>query len=331
MIRFGVIGTNTITEKFIKGASLNKDFKLTAIHSRTQERGRAFAEKYNVNVVFTELEDMAKSSIVDAVYIASPNALHSKQAITLLQHRKHVLCEKAVASNLKELVETIKTARENKVLFMEAIMTIALPNFKVIKDNLHKIGTIRRYFGNYCQYSSRYDKYKEGIVLNAFDPRLSNGSLMDIGVYCIHPLVQLFGKPNKLKANGLLLESGVDGQGSILFQYENMDGIIMYSKIANSYIPSEIQGELGNIVIDSINTPSNIKIYYKDGDVEDLSVPQLEDSMYYEVSEFIDLIKAGKIESPIITHQASMDVMSIMDEARSQIGLFFPADREEQH
>ncbi|HBG16142.1 MAG TPA: oxidoreductase [Firmicutes bacterium] len=331
MIRFGVIGTNTITEKFIKGASLHKDFKLTAIYSRTQERGKAFADKYNVKDVFTELEDMAKRSSVDAVYIASPNALHSKQAITLLQNKKHVLCEKAVASNLKELVETIKTARENKVLFMEAIMTIALPNFKVIKDNLHKIGTIRRYFGNYCQYSSRYDKYKEGIVLNAFDPRLSNGSLMDIGVYCIHPLVQLFGKPNKLKANGLLLESGVDGQGSILFQYENMDGIIMYSKIANSHLPSEIQGELGNIVIDSINTPSNIKIYYKDGDVEDLSVPQLEDSMYYEASEFIDLIKAGKIESPIITHQASMDVMSIMDEARSQIGLFFPADREEQH
>lgn len=326
MVRFGIIGTNTITEKFLKGASHNKDFKLEAVYSRTEERAKAFAEKYKADNIFTDLERMAESNIIDAVYIASPNSFHSMQSIIFLKNRKHVLCEKAVASNQKELKKVIETAEENNVLFMEAIKSIAMPSFTSIKNNLYKIGTVRRYFGNYCQYSSRYDKYKEGIILNAFNPELSNGSLMDIGVYCIHPLVQLFGMPQNIKANGLLLESGVDGQGSIILKYDDMDGLLMYSKIANSYIPSEIQGENGSIIIDSVNIPKDIKIHYKDGTIEDISVNQINDSMYYELTEFIDLINIGQTESSLITHKVSMDVMRIMDEVRNQIGLVYKAD-----
>ncbi|MDI6618947.1 MAG: Gfo/Idh/MocA family oxidoreductase [Clostridiales bacterium] len=327
MVRFGVIGTNTITDKFIKGASLNKNFVLSAVYSRTKERGEYFANKYNISNVFTDLYDMAESDACDAVYIASPNSLHSRQSVIFLKNKKPVLCEKAAASNSKELAEVIETSKKNNVLFMEAIKSIALPNFKAIKDNIYKIGTIRRYFGNYCQYSSRYDKYKQGIILNAFNPDLSNGALMDIGVYCIHPLIQLFGKPESIKANGLILESGADGEGSMILQYENMEGVIIYSKITDSCIPSEIQGETGSIIIDSVNTPKNIKIHYRNGKIENISVPQLEDSMYYEASEFINLMNSGSIESSIITHRFSMEVMNIMDEARRQIGLVYPADK----
>ncbi|WP_341467137.1 hypothetical protein [Clostridium septicum] len=85
----------------------------------------------------------------------------------------------------------IKVAKENNVVLMEAMKTTLFPNFKIIKDNLYKIGKVRRYFASFCQYSSRYDKYKSGEILNAFKPELSNGSLMDIGVYCIAPMVNL--------------------------------------------------------------------------------------------------------------------------------------------
>jgi Predicted dehydrogenases and related proteins len=327
MVRFGVIGTNEITDRFLKGAGLNKDFKLTAVYSRTQEKGRAFASKYGVEDVFTDIERMAESSIIDAVYIASPNAFHIRQALVFLKNKKHVLCEKAVASNLRELEEAIRTAKENNVLFMEAIKTVVLPNFNAVRDNLHKIGTVRKYFGNFCRYSSRYDKYREGIVLNAFDPSLSNGALMDIGVYCIHPLIQLFGGPKSIKAEGVFLESGADGQGSMLLKYSNMEGVLMYSKISSSHLPSEIQGEEGSIIIENINSFEKVKIQYRDGREEDISVPQLKDSMYYEATEFINLINEGRIESSIITHKSSMEVMRIMDEAREQIGLVFPADK----
>lgn len=326
-IRFGVIGTNNITDLFLKGAANVKDFVLNAVYSRTEEKAKAFAEKYGVKHTFTNLSEMAKSDLIDAVYIASPNAFHGEYAILFLKHKKHVLCEKAFASNSRETVEMIETARKNNVVLMEAIKTIYLPNFKVVKDNLHRIGKVRRYFANFSQYSSRYDKYKEGIVLNAFKPELSNGALMDIGVYCIHPMINLFGKPKEIKANAVMLESGVDGEGSILFKYDDMDSVVFYSKINNSYLPSEIQGEDGSIIIEGINNFQRVKIIFRNGEEEDLTEFHIKDDMYYEAQEFINLIHRGNIDSTINYLGASQSVMEIMDQVRRQIGLIFPADK----
>jgi scyllo-inositol 2-dehydrogenase (NADP+) len=220
----------------------------------------------------------------------------------------------------------ISSAKENNVLLMEAMRSTVMPNFKSIQENLHKIGPVRRYFASSCQYSSRYDKYKEGTVLNAFNPAFSNGSMMDIGIYCLYPMVVLFGKPDSVKANGLLLESGVDGEGSILLNYGDKDAVVMYSKISNSYVPSEIQGENGSILIDHIQDMSKIEIRYKDGTTEDITVQQDKPKMYYEAKEFIELIERGELESKVNSHEKSLAVMKIMDEARKQIGLVYPAD-----
>lgn len=327
MIRFGIIGTNWITEKFIDAASNIEDFSLVAVYSRTEERAKAFAAKFDVTNIFTDLETMAKSDVLDAVYIASPNSLHAEQSILFLQHGKHVICEKPLASNVKEAEAIVQTAKAHGVVFMEALKTTFVPSFVSIKENLHKIGTVRRYFANFCQYSSRYDKYKEGIVLNAFNPAFSNGSLMDIGVYCIYPMVALFGEPTDLRANVYMLESGVDGEGTVIFSYPEMEGVVSFSKISNSFIPSEIQGEKGTIVIDKISTPSKVEIHYNDGTVEDISRPQVENTMYYEAKEFIELIKENKTESQINTYANSLTTSKLMERARKQIGLVFPADR----
>lgn len=326
MIRFGIIGTNQITEKFIKAASLVEGFSLTAVYSRTEETARKFAQKYGVTTIFTDVTEMARSKEIDAVYIASPNSFHSEQAIICMNNGKHVLCEKPIASNIAELQNMITAAKNNKVLLMEALKTTCLPNFKSIQNNLHKIGKVRRYIANFCKYSSRYDAYKEGTILNAFNPIFSNGSLMDIGVYCIYPMVALFGKPLQIKANGLLLESGVDGEGSILCKYEESEAIVVHSKITTSYIPSEIQGELGSIIIDQIETPTNVQIRYQDGSFEDITQIQEDHSMYYEVQEFIDLIKRNQLESSINSFKNSLMTLEVMDEARKQIGLVYPAD-----
>ncbi|KHD35106.1 oxidoreductase [Clostridium acetobutylicum] len=326
-IRFGIVGTSSITEKFLDGANHVKDFSLAAVYSREESKARDFAKKYGAENIFTDLEKMAKSDLIDAVYIASPNAMHAKQAEVFLKNKKHVLCEKAFASNVKEVNEMISVSKENKMVLMEAMKTEYLPGFFAVKENLHRIGKVRKYFGNYCQYSSRYDKFKQGIVLNAFKPELSNGSIMDIGVYCIHPMVYLFGEPNKLKANAVLLESGVDGEGSILFNYDNMEAVVMYSKITNSRVSSEIQGEEGNIVIDNINTFEKVKIVFRNGEEEDLSRVHIEDNMCYELEEFISLVKEQDTKKALQRLKVSKSVMEIMDEARKQIGLVFPADK----
>ncbi|EWG11137.1 Gfo/Idh/MocA family protein [Cytobacillus firmus] len=327
MVRFGIVGTNWITERFLKAALQAEDFQLTAVYSRTEEKAKEFAGKYGVERTFTDLHTMAESGEIDAVYIASPNSLHAEQAVIFMENKVHVLCEKPIASNAKELQTMITAARDNNVLLMEALKSTLMPNFLAVKENLHKIGQVRRYFASYCQYSSRYDAYRQGTVLNAFNPEFSNGSIMDIGIYCIYPMVALFGKPEEIKAAGYKLESGVDGEGSIVLKYPDMDAVIMYSKITNSSLPAEIQGEEGNIVIDKISTPEKVELHYRNGEKEDLTQDQLSDSMYYEAKEFIRLVQAGKTESDINSFANSMITMEIIEEARRQIGVVYPADR----
>ena len=325
-INLGIIGSGFIVKNFIEASKLIDDINLHAFYSRNIDIATKFKNEYNFTKTYTNLDDMANDKELDAIYIASPNSIHHLQAIKFLKNKKHVLCEKAFASNSIEVEDMIKTAKENNVLLMEAMRLTVLPNFLQVKNNLHKIGKIRRYFASYCQYSSRYDKYKEGIILNAFKNELSNGSLMDIGVYCIAPMVNLFGVPKNILCNALMLESGVDAQGSAIFKYDDMDGVIMFSKISNSHLPSEIQGENGSIIIEKINNFSSVKIVYTDGSTEDLTLSQYENDMYYEISHFIDLIKSNKTYSNLNTLENSLSVMNIMDTIRKQIGLYYTAD-----
>ncbi|MGE6204479.1 Gfo/Idh/MocA family protein [Guptibacillus hwajinpoensis] len=325
MVRFGVVGTNKITDNFLEGANELSEFKLTAVYSRTEEKAQAFAEKHGAEATFTSLEEMANSDVIDAVYIASPNSLHAEQSVIFMNAGKHVLCEKPMASNKREVTQMVEAASRNGVLLMEAMKSTVMPNMQMVRENLHKIGQVRRFVANYGQYSSRYDAYKEGTVLNAFNPKFSNGSLMDIGVYGVYPVVSMLGMPQSIKAEGVMLESGVDGEGSILLGYEDKEAVIMYSKITDSHLPSEIQGENGSILIDKIGSPFDVKIHYRDGSIEDLTHTQSH-TMMYEAKEFIELIQSGQLESSINSHENSLRSVEVMDEARKQIGVVFPAD-----
>ncbi|WP_163098966.1 Gfo/Idh/MocA family protein [Peribacillus alkalitolerans] len=328
MVRFGVIGTNWITERLLEAAIEVEGFELAAVYSRTREKAEVFANQYGVSQIYTNLLDMATSQEIDAVYIATPNSYHAEQAILFLQNGKHVLCEKPLAANANEVSRMIQVAKENDVLLMEAMISTFLPNFKVIQANIHKLGPIRKYFASYCQYSSRYDKYKEGIVLNAFNPEFANGSLMDLGIYCLYPLIALFGEPRDVEATSVMLESGVDGEGSVLLKYDDKEAVVMYSKITNSYLPSEIQGEKGVMVIDKIHRAEKVEIRYNDGTVEELTVDQPHPHMYYEMKEFIDLIHQGKSESKINSYENSYLTMNVMDKTRKKIGLIYPSDKK---
>lgn len=324
LVRFAVIGMNKITDNFIAAAKLCNEFELVAVYSRSKEKAVQYASKYKIALVYDDLKELAASKEVDAVYVASPNSLHATQSIMMLKGKKHVLCEKTIASNRKELEEMLKAANDNGVILLEAMRSVFDPGFKAIAANMSKLGMIRRVTFQYCQYSSRYDNFKKGIVENAFNPVFSNGALMDIGVYCIHPLVKLFGMPEQLWSNAVILDNGVDGAGTIMVKYENLQGEIMYSKIANSSVPSQIQGEKGCMIIKEIPDPREIAIFYNDGQKEDIPINKCDNNMYYEVEEFIRLIQT---KSNAQEHnQYSLMQLSIMDEVRKQMGIIFPAD-----
>lgn len=327
MIKYGVIGTNFITDRFIEAGKSVVDFELRAVYSRTEQRAKEFSEKHGATDVFTSLEEMAKSPLIDAVYIASPTSLHAEQAIMMMNHGKHVLCEKPIASHDQEVESMIETAEKNNVVLMEAVKNTALPNFQQLKKQIEKIAPVRRMVTSYCQYSSRYDAFKEGTVLNAFNPTFSNGALMDIGLYCVYPIVDLFGMPDHIKASGVRLSSGVDGEGTLLLSYPNMEAVAMYSKITQSFLPSEIQGEKGTITIDHIQKIENIEIHYLDGRVEEISVPQEEPSMRYEIQAFHWQISNPTEVASVNTLTTSLFASKTMTEARDQLSVIFPADK----
>ncbi|MDR1723293.1 MAG: Gfo/Idh/MocA family oxidoreductase [Tannerella sp.] len=329
-VRFGIVGTNFISDWVIEGGLQDERFELAAVCSRSEDTARKFALKYGIPHTFTSLDEMASSPCVDAVYIASPNAFHAQQSIVAMSHGKHVLCEKAFASNAREVREMIETARKNDVVLMEAMKPTLTPAFRAVLAAMPEIGVPRRYFSCYCQYSSRYDKFKEGVVLNAFMPEYSNGATMDIGVYTIYPMVALFGRPKRIEATGLLLSSGVDGQAAVNFLYDNgLIATVLYGKIADSALPTEIQGEQGTIFLDRINIISETKLIHRKGTTENIRPDTPNHEYYYEVSEFIDIIQSGRRESAINTLDNSLITIEIMDEIRRRIGVRFPADKPE--
>lgn len=338
MIRFAVIGTNTITDKFLQAASALPDFKLCAVYSRTLARAQEYAQKNNVSLVFDSLEALANSDQIDAVYIASPNFCHAAQSILMMQHHKHVLCEKPIASNASEFQQMYDTAIKNQVILLEAMRSVFSPGFAAIRSLLPVLGTIRQVDFSFCKYSSRYDHFKEGIIENAFNPALSNAALMDIGVYCVHPLVSLFGMPASIQSSSIFLSNGFEGAGTVLLQYPDMQATLRYSKISDSHLPSQIQGEAATLLIDKIQDPQQLTLLFRDGHTENPNIPAVSNNMVYEAAEFVRLINqlhqalennsADGIPS-LIRHswlKASCLELEVMDTVRRQQNILFPAD-----
>ena len=322
-IKIGIIGTNFISDDFCNAAVKVPGAVLRAVYSRKVETGAAFAERHSIPEVFTDYKKFLSSDI-DAVYVASPNFIHCSQTIMALEHKKHVLCEKVMAVNEAEVRSMIDCARRNQVVLLEAMRPDFDPAFDIVEQNLNRIGRLRRATFEFCQYSSRYDKFREGIVMNAFDPTLGNAAVMDIGVYCIHSLVRLFGMPQEIQAFSTKLSNDFDGSGIVLMKYETMIAEAVYSKISVSVNPSVIQGEDGSILIDYISKPEKICLQLREGARDTLEgagreilpfIPA-DNNMIYEIQEFIKLISENNIDHKYL--QYSLDTIRVIDEIRRQ-------------
>lgn len=322
MINFAVIGSNWISEKFVNATLVAKQLKLSAVYSREIENAQDFADKFNVRNCFDDLQTLSLDKNIQAVYIASPNSFHFEQTLQMLQQGKHVICEKPLASNAQQVEILYQAAIDNNVILFEAYMTNFLPNFQQVKNNICKLGKLRKAHLHYCQYSSRYQKYLDGENPNTFNPAFSSGSIMDIGYYCIAFATALFGKPKNIQADALLLDTGVDGCGSVMLDYGEFSVTIDHSKISDSVLESEIQGEQGSIVIKQISLCEQVRLHKQE--VTDLTLPQHENSMSYEAAFFAQQIKQGKMDENAVLR--SKQTAEVITEIRKLTGVKFPAD-----
>lgn len=260
-MKLGIMGTNWITDSFIEGAINSGEWNLTAVYSRTEEKARAFGEKYGELTYFTDIEEMGKSDALDAVYIASPNALHYQHAVSLLKNKKHVIVEKPIFSTVAELEHAHQIARENNVFLFEAARHIQEPNFKRLQENIKKVGTIHGATLAYMKYSSRYDQVLNGEEPNIFSLKFSGGSIVDLGVYPLYSAITLFGEPVKATYFATKLPTGVDGLGPIILEYPTFNITIIQGKNSQSFLPSEIYGQKGTLIVDPLTGIEKITFY----------------------------------------------------------------------
>jgi predicted dehydrogenase len=328
MINLGTVGTGWITESFIEAAKLSGKLNLTAVYSRTDDKAKNLARTYNAAHYFTDLEEMAKSPEIQAVYIASPNSVHFEQALTFLKNKKHVICEKPIFSNTAELEEAYRSAEENGVYLFEAIRNIHTPNFRILKEKLHMAGPLRSAILPYMKYSSRYDVFLQGEEPNIFSSTFSGGALVDLGVYPLFLAVGLFGEPKQVTYYPVMLRSGVDGSGTLILEYQDFVCTILCSKISDSELPCEIQGEKGTFILEDAAPISEIKFidcHTKESEI--LSSAQEEKNMVYECIKFAEIIETNNDQEYEKLKEWSKKVLRVTEEARKQNNIVFGVER----
>ncbi len=313
MIKYATIGTSFIAEQFVTGANQTGKMQLAAVYSRQSETGVRFAQKFGCNKVYTSLESLAADNNVDAVYVASPNVFHAKQSEFLLNAGKHVICEKPITTSAAEYSRLKSLADERGLVYMEAIIPIYNPSRDRIKKAIKEIGNISIAKIDYCQRSSRYDRFMSGEHVNIFDMSLFAGTLMDLGVYCVYAAIDLFGMPKDIKASANFLKNGADGSGIAIFEYDKFSASLTYSKTGQSVAPTEIVGDNGSVIMETA-------VYYQDaylvkqGDktslFDDLTKETL---MGYEAAAFCDFINGDRLYEYDKNSEICLNVHTCMD------------------
>ncbi|MBO5064619.1 MAG: Gfo/Idh/MocA family oxidoreductase [Clostridia bacterium] len=282
MVKYSVIGTSWITNSFIQGAEIVENLILDGVYSRSVQKGKEFARSTGAKRVFDSFDALLNSD-TDLVYVASPNSCHYEQCKALLENKKHVICEKPITITLAQFEELCEIADKNSLVYFEAIMYMHSPARDVLKKAVAEIGNIRTASIDFSQLSSKYAALKRGELPNIFNPLMQTGALNDLGIYCVYPVVDLFGEPLEIIPVQHFLSTGADGCGSAVFQYSDKLVTITYSKVGQSRSSSQIMGDEGTVIIGSISQTDNIYIYKNNGERTEL-VPDI-DKKYHMGNE----------------------------------------------
>ena len=331
MIRLATVGTSWICDEFLKGADLTGEFSLKAVYSRNYETGKSFGEAHGCETVFTNLEEMAKSKDIDAVYIASPNSLHYSQSRVFLENGKHVICEKPIVTELSEYQELKQLADSKKLIYIEAIMSRHNKARGDIISALTEIGDIRTARIDFNQRSSRLDRFLSGEQVNIFDMSLHAGTLMDLGVYCVYAAVDMFGIPKTITADANFFENGADCAGSAIFNYGDFSAVLTYGKNGQSYIGSEIIGDKGVIKISSISQYDGVTLVKDGKETLITSINSKTEVMSGEAQKFADYINKFKSNSSDYEDISNLcaDVHYCMDRIKEKANIVYKTRAEE--
>lgn len=291
MIRLATVGTSAITEKFLAACRLTGRYELHTAYSRSLKNGEDFAKAQGFKHFSDDLRAVAESPEIDAVYIATPNVFHYEQSRLFLENGKNVICEKPIATDCGKYDELLSLADKKGLIYAEAIMSRHTAGRDILLDALKQIGRISQARIDYCQLSSRYEKFKKGEKLNIFDMSLAAGTLMDLGVYCVYAAVDLLGTPDTVSACAAFADNGADLSGGAVLGYKDFTAVLSYSKIGQSAVGSEIVGDKGVVKIGSVSQYADISLVKDGKEALLLGTPDRAEVMRGETQRFADYIE----------------------------------------
>lgn len=321
-MKLAVLGTGKIVQEFLPMIQQVTDVELVALLStpRSLYKAKEMQAQYHIQEVYTDYETLLSNATIDTVYVALPNHLHYQYTKAALLQGKNVICEKPFTLNAQQLQELIQIATEKRLILLEAITNQYLNNFLQIKKDLAQLGKIKIIECNYSQYSSRYDAFKEGKILPAFDPQKGGGALMDINIYNIHFVVGLFGKPEKVQylAN---IERDIDTSGILVLDYGAFKAVCIGAKDSTAQIRSVIQGTDGSIeVLGATNEMPRYERRSKT-EIEAVNVNLDKHRMYQEFAKFTEVIDQKDLAFALEQLNHSLTVMQVVDQALESANL----------
>ncbi len=321
---WGFIGAGAIANRFMAGLMQVPDAYLAAVSSKTYERAKRFAGKYNAKV-YKSTEELIADEDADIVYVATPHTVHKENTLMAIEMGKPVLCEKPMAPNAKMVTEMVQAARKKRVYLMEAMWTRFFPAMKKVREWLDegRIGKVQFVTADFGYYE------EEDPSKIIFDPNTAGGSLLDVGIYPIAFAFMVFGKkPNRITGLADMASTGVDAAMGCTLGFEGGGLALLYSAM-NAETPqvAEIIGQKGRIVIPQFWSPREAHLYIGGELIESFKGDHEGEGYQFEIAAVQEDIRNGRLENELMPLDESIAIAEVMDELRSQWGLVYPFEK----
>ena len=320
-LKWGILGPGNIARDFAQ--ALNRvNGEVYAVASRNKERAEKFARENNVKKAYGSYDEIIKDKDIDVVYIATPHSNHYEYIIKSLNNNKHVLCEKAITVNERELEEALKIAREKNLVLEEAMTLFHMPLYekvikKINKEDLGKVNMVQVSFGSFKEYDENN---------RFFNLDLAGGALLDIGTYALSfARYFLASMPEEILSTVKKAKTGVDEESGIILKTKE-DEIATISLAFRSKMPKRgiVSCDNGFITIDNFPRANKATINYLDGKVEVIECGEEEKALDYEVIFMEERIKENKESNSI---ELTYDVTKIMNKVRKDWGIVYPFEK----
>ena len=312
------MGPGKIARKFAHDLRAVPHTTLYAVASRNLDRAKAFANEHNAVKAFGSYEALVEDPDLDAVYIATPHALHWDCCLMCLSHKKAVLCEKPLAMDAEQVEEMITAAKTRQILLMEAMWTAFLPHFQaaiqmVRGGQIGEIISLDADFGFYTPFD---------VSSRLFNKQLGGGSLLDIGIYPLFLSLAVLGEPIEMNAHATFFENGADSSCHITLLYSNHAKAHLSSTLLEETpTVAVIKGGEGTLKLHPRFHESSSFTIEKEGKTEQFTFTNLGSGFVHQIEHFCHLLREGETESPVMTFDTSRKLIRLLDNVRRKIGL----------